>query len=205
MKKIIEAAEKRCQPMFARIDEIALENTAKVLDALQRHEVAARHFAPTTGYGYDDIGRDTLEKLFADLFHADAAIVRPQIASGTHALSMCLFGLLRPGDELLYASGGPYDTLEDVIGQASALLKENGRFYMVHRPFRLAEIMVMMSRYRLEPKRMKLVYPFVDKEPNMVLIEGLKGGRPRITVEKPLIVYEKPGVYTSEIYDIYGY
>ena len=116
MKKIIEAAEKRCQPMFARIDEIALENTAKVLDALQRHEVAARHFAPTTGYGYDDIGRDTLEKLFADLFHADAAIVRPQIASGTHALSMCLFGLLRPGDELLYASGGPYDTLEDVIG-----------------------------------------------------------------------------------------
>ena len=93
MKKIIEAAEKRCQPMFARIDEIALENTAKVLDALQRHEVAARHFAPTTGYGYDDIGRDTLEKLFADLFHADAAIVRPQIASGTHALSMCLFGL----------------------------------------------------------------------------------------------------------------
>ena len=65
MKKIIEAAEKRCQPMFARIDEIALENTAKVLDALQRHEVAARHFAPTTGYGYDDIGRDTLEKLGA--------------------------------------------------------------------------------------------------------------------------------------------
>ena len=116
MKQIIEAAEKRCQPMFARIDEIALENTARVLDAMQRHEVAARHFAPTTGYGYDDIGRDTLEKLFADLFHADAAIVRPQIASGTHALSMCLFGLLRPGDELLYASGGPYDTLEDVIG-----------------------------------------------------------------------------------------
>ena len=96
-------------------------------------------------------------------------------------------------------------TLEDVIGQASALLKENGRFYMVHRPFRLSEIMVTMSRYRLEPKRMKLVYPFVDKEPNMVLIEGLKGGRPRVTVEKPLIVYEKPGVYTSEIYDIYGY
>ena len=116
MKQIIEAAEKRCQPIFARIDEIALENTAWVLDAMQRHEVAARHFAPTTGYGYDDIGRDTLEKLFADLFHADAAIVRPQIASGTHALSMCLFGLLRPGDELLYASGGPYDTLEDVIG-----------------------------------------------------------------------------------------
>ena len=127
MKKIIEAAEKCCQPMFARIDEIALENTAKVLDTLQRHEVAARHFAPTTGYGYDDIGRDTLEKLFADLFHADAAIVRPQIASGTHALSMCLFGLLRPGDELLYASGGPYDTLEDVIGVPAGIAARNGR------------------------------------------------------------------------------
>lgn len=116
MKQLIQQAEKRCQPMFEKIDEIALYNTEKVLNALQKYGVAARHFAPTTGYGYDDIGRDTLEKLFADLFEADAAIVRPQIASGTHALSLCLFGLLRPGDELMYASGAPYDTLEDVIG-----------------------------------------------------------------------------------------
>ncbi len=116
MKQMIREAEKRCLPMFERIDEIAFFNTAKVLDALQKHGVAARHFAPTTGYGYDDIGRDTLEKLFADLFGAEAAIVRPHIASGTHALSMCLFGLLKPGDELMYASGAPYDTLEGVIG-----------------------------------------------------------------------------------------
>lgn len=116
MREIIEAAERRCRPMFESIEETALANTARVLDAMQRHGVASRHFAPTTGYGYDDVGRDTLEKLFADLFHAQAAIVRPQIASGTHALSLCLFGLLRPGDELLYASGAPYDTLEDVIG-----------------------------------------------------------------------------------------
>lgn len=116
MKKIIEAAEKRCQPMFARIDEIALENTAKVLDALQRHEVAARHFAPTTGYGYDDIGRDTLEKLFGGPVSCRRGHRPSADRVGTHALSMCLFGLLRPGDELLYASGGPYDTLEDVIG-----------------------------------------------------------------------------------------
>ena len=116
MREIIEAAERRCRPMFESIEETALANTARVLDAMQRHGVASRHFAPTTGYGYDDVGRDTLEKLFADLFHAQAAIVRPQIASGTHALSLCLFGLLRPGDELLYASGTPYDTLEDVIG-----------------------------------------------------------------------------------------
>lgn len=76
---------------------------------------------------------------------------------------------------------------------------------MVHRPFRLAEIMTLMVNYHLEPKRMRLVYPFVDKEPNMVLIEGLKGGRSRITVEKPLIVYKEPGIYTDEIYDVYGY
>lgn len=128
----------------------------------------------------------------------DVVISNPPYMTGQH-------GLVNPDMPKAIARHEILCTLEDVIGQASALLKENGRFYMVHRPFRLAEIMVMMNRYRLEPKRMKLVYPFVDKEPNMVLIEGLKGGRPRITVEKPLIVYEKPGVYTSEIYDIYGY
>lgn len=95
-------------------------------------------------------------------------------------------------------------TLEDVIAQTSRVLKSRGRFYMVHRPFRLAEIMGVMIKYKLEPKRMQLVYPFVDKEPNMVLIEGLKGGNPRITVEKPLIVYEKPGIYTEDIRRMYG-
>lgn len=96
-------------------------------------------------------------------------------------------------------------TLEDVICQAAKLLRPGGSFYMVHRPFRLADIMVLMREYHLEPKRMKLVYPYIDKDPNMVLIEGLRGGRPRMTVEKPLIVYKEPGVYTDEIYEIYGY
>ena len=76
---------------------------------------------------------------------------------------------------------------------------------MVHRPFRLAEIMTTLVKYKLEPKRMRLVYPYVDKEPNMVLIEAVRGGKSRLEVEKPLIVYEKPGVYTQEIYDVYGY
>ncbi len=132
MKQLVERAEKRCIAAFERVDEIALFNTEKVLNSLQKFEIAARHFAPTTGYGYDDVGRDTLEKLFADIFEAEAAIVRPQIASGTHALSMCLFGLLRPGDELMYASGGPYDTLEDVIGVRGCppgSLKEMGVSY----------------------------------------------------------------------------
>ncbi len=76
---------------------------------------------------------------------------------------------------------------------------------MVHRPFRLAEIMTVLSQYKLEPKRLQLVYPYVDKEPNMVLVEAVRGGRPRMKVEKPLIVYRSPGEYTPEIYEIYGY
>lgn len=95
--------------------------------------------------------------------------------------------------------------LEDVIRTAARCLKSGGKFYMVHRPFRLAEIMVLMHEYKVEPKRMQLVYPYADKEPNMVLIEGARGGRSRLTVEKPLIIYEAPGKYTPEIYDIYGY
>lgn len=96
-------------------------------------------------------------------------------------------------------------TLEDVISQSAKLLRPGGNFYMVHRPFRLADIIVLLRQYRLEPKRMKLVHPFADKEPNMVLIEANRGGRARMTVEKPLIVYKSQGVYTDEIYDIYGY
>ena len=96
-------------------------------------------------------------------------------------------------------------TLEDVIAQTARLLCPGGNFFMVHRPFRLAELMVLLHEYKLEPKRMQLVYPFVDKEPNMVLIEANRGGKPRMTVEKPLIVYKEPGVYMPEIYEIYGY
>ena len=95
--------------------------------------------------------------------------------------------------------------LDDILRESAKMLKPGGCFYMVHRPFRLAEIFSKMIEYRIEPKRMQLVYPFADKEPNMVLIEGLRGGKSRITVEKPLIVYKEPGVYTGEIYDIYGY
>lgn len=96
-------------------------------------------------------------------------------------------------------------TLDDILRESAKVLKTGGRFYMVHRPFRLAEIFSKMVEYHIEPKRMKLVYPYVDKEPNMVLIEGLRGGKSRLTVEKPLIVYEAEGRYTQEIYDIYGY
>ena len=93
----------------------------------------------------------------------------------------------------------------DIAVMTAKLLKPGGHFYLVHRPFRLAEILVTLSACKLEPKRMQLVYPFVNKEPNMVLIEAVRGGNPRMTVEKPLIVFRSPGVYTAEIYDIYGY
>ncbi len=119
-KERIENAEKRCETAFRRIDEISLANTERVLDAFREHRVATRHFAPTTGYGYDDAGRDTLEAIFADLFGAEAALVRPQIASGTHAISLCLFGLLLPGDEVISVSGAPYDTLNGIIGIGGA-------------------------------------------------------------------------------------
>lgn len=96
-------------------------------------------------------------------------------------------------------------SLEDVIRESARILPPGGRFYMVHRPFRLAEIFYCMKQYGIEPKRMRLAYPYIDREPNMVLIEGCRGGRERITVEKPLIIYKEPGKYTDEIYDIYGY
>ncbi len=128
----------------------------------------------------------------------DVITSNPPYMTGQH-------GLVNPDEAKAIARHEICCNLEDIISQTARLLRPGGRFYLVHRPFRLAEIIHMLVEYRLEPKRMKLVYPFVDKEPNMVLIEAVRGGRSRMTVEKPLIVYQKPGVYTDEIYDIYGY
>lgn len=115
MNKLIDKALKALAPRFSDIDKVALFNQQKVLDAFIKNRIALRHFAPTTGYGYDDAGRDTLNKLFADVFGTEDAIASPLIASGTHALTVALFGMLRPGDTVLCATGTPYDTLLDVI------------------------------------------------------------------------------------------
>ncbi len=96
-------------------------------------------------------------------------------------------------------------TLEDVVREASRLLRPGGRFYMVHRPHRLIEIITALTKHKLEPKRMKFVHPYVDKDANMVLIEAVRGGKPMMKLEAPIIVYKEQGVYTDEIYDIYGY
>ncbi len=114
--ELIRQAEAACGNVLAAIDAREVENTRRVLAAFQKHKVAVRHFAGSSGYGYDDIGRDTLEAIVAEIFQTETAIVRPQIASGTHALSLCLFGLLLPGDHLLSACGEPYDTMAGVIG-----------------------------------------------------------------------------------------
>lgn len=113
-------------------------------------------------------------------------------------------GLANPDSAKAIARHEVLCTLDDILRESSKMLKYGGRFYMVHRPFRLAEILTKMTAVHLEPKRMRLVYPYIDKEPNMVLIEGIKNARSRIEVEPPLIVYEKDGNYTKRIYDLYG-
>ena len=112
-------------------------------------------------------------------------------------------GLKNQNEALYIARHEALCTLDDILRESAKILKVKGRFYMVHRPFRLAEIMNVLTKYRLEPKKMQLVYPYIDREPNMVLIEALKGGNSRVTVEPPLIVYKEPGVYTENILKIY--
>lgn len=112
-------------------------------------------------------------------------------------------GLQNTAEAKLIARHEILCTFDDIASQASKVLKPGGAFYLVHRPFRMAEIMVTLSKYHLEPKRMRLVHPYIEKEPNMVLIEARKGGRSRLTVEKPLIVYKEAGIYTEEVRQIY--
>ena len=124
--------------------------------------------------------------------------VNPPYMIGEH-------GLKNDNEAKYIARHEVYCTLQDVVEQSAKLLKDKGRFYMVHRPFRLPEIMCEMCRAKLEPKRMKMVHPFKDKDANMVLIEAVRGGGAWMKVEAPVIVYKEPGVYTDEIYSIYGY
>lgn len=123
--------EKEIENKFDEIDRITEYNQLKVLKAMQKNKLSDAHFASTTGYGYNDLGRDTLEQIYADIFHAKSALVRPQIISGTHALTVALAGNLRPGDEILSPVGIPYDTLQGVIGirEEKGSLKEYGITY----------------------------------------------------------------------------
>lgn len=116
LKMFVDQAEALTAPLMKQIDDVAEKNQFRVLQAFRNNQVSDYHFTPSTGYGYDDVGRDTLEEVYAEVFGAEAAIVRPQMMSGTHTIALALYGVLRPGDELLYITGEPYDTLHEVIG-----------------------------------------------------------------------------------------
>lgn len=126
----------------------------------------------------------------------DVITTNPPYMIGEH-------GLKNDNEALYIARHEALCTLDDILRESAKMLKVKGRFYMVHRPFRLPEILAKMCQYKIEPKRMQLVHPHIDKEPNMVLIEGLKGGRPRMKIDPPLIVYDEAGNYTEELLKFY--
>ena len=161
---------------------------------MARRSVALNHLNDRISIVQGDI-REAVSIFGAASF--DVAVSNPPYMIGRH-------GLTNPDPAVAIARHEILCSFRDIAEQTSRILTERGRFYLIHRPFRLAEIMCTLKEYRLEPKRMRLVYPFADKEPNMVLLEACKNGNPRIRVEKPLIVYERPGVYTREIREIYG-
>ena len=130
--KLIDESETEISAQFKSLDDIMAYNQYKILDAFQKNNLSDMHFNWNTGYGYDDPGREALEKVYADIFHTDAALVRTNIVNGTHALAITLLGILRPGDELIYCTGAPYDTLEEVIGirgEGNGSLKDYGITY----------------------------------------------------------------------------
>ncbi len=128
----------------------------------------------------------------------DVVTCNPPYMTGGH-------GIVNPADAKAIARHEILCSLEDVFREAAAVLRTGGRLFMVHRPFRLAEIFAAAAKYGLEPKRMRLVYPYADKEPNMVLIGFVRGGRARLAVEKPLILWEREGEYTAEVKELYGF
>ena len=126
-QNLIKKCEESLNEQFKILEDVALSNQEKVLNAFKKNNVALRHFVGSTGYGYGDEGKEVLNKLFADVFGAEASICSPNIVSGTHAISVALFGVLRPGDKVLSVTGEPYDTLSDVLyANEGGSLKEYG-------------------------------------------------------------------------------
>lgn len=180
IERLVDEAERECAQSFARLDRIERHNTRKVLEAFQKYRVSARFFAPTTGYGYDDIGRDTLSAIMAELLGCEDAIVRPQITSGTHALAMCLYGVLRPGDTMLAASGKPYDTLEEVIG----LTGEPGRGSLADYGVKYSQVDVMDDG----SLNLEAIKAALEADPSIRLVELQRSRgyawRPSLSIEQ---------------------
>ena len=161
---------------------------------MARRSVLVNHLEDRVRIVTGDI-REAAALFGAASFHV--VTVNPPYMIGDH-------GLKNANEAKYIARHEVLCTLEDVLRESARLLENKGRFYMVHRPFRLAEILAGMSRHRIEPKRMRLVHPYIDREPNMVLLEGVKEASPRMTVEPPLVVYNKDGTYTDELLKLYG-
>lgn len=140
LASLSDEAERRAKNAFSRIEEIAEYNQQKVLSAFIRHNVSESHFVPTTGYGYGDRGRDALDEILADIMGAEDALIRHSIVSGTHAIAIALFAMLRPGDTLLAATGAPYDTLEQVIGHSAESAGSLAEYGVKYRQVELTEI-----------------------------------------------------------------
>lgn len=153
------------KPVFREMEEISLYNTEKVLKAFRKHQLSAFHFAPSNGYGYGDPGREKLEEIWSDVFGAEAALVRPQFVSGTHALATVLLALLDPGDTLLSAAGAPYDTMQSVIG-----ITGNAPHSLKARGVRYREAPLRGDTYDLEAIR-----DAVDEKTKLVLIQRSRG------------------------------
>lgn len=180
LQKLVQKAEEDLAPRFRQIDRVAEENTEKVLAAFAEERVSEGMFAPTSGYGYDDRGRDTLDRIYARVFGAEAAFVRHSILSGTHALTIGLFGLLRPGDTLLAITGKPYDTLDDVIGIAG----EKGRGSLADFGVKYAEVALLPSGLPDTAGIRKALA--ADKSVKVAFIQRSKGylDRPTLSVEQ---------------------
>lgn len=177
LQPLVREVEQQIAGVHKKLEERIDTNQFRVLRSFQKHRVSDSHFIPTTGYGYDDAGRETLEKIYADVFGAEAGLVRPQIISGTHAISISLFGILRPGDELLYITGKPYDTLEEIVGirgTGNGSLKEFGISYNSVSLTEKGEIDWMAVKKAIKP------------ETKMIGIQRSKGyaTRPSFTVEQ---------------------
>lgn len=158
IEQIILASEKKCAKAFKRAEDIALYNQEKVLKAFWDNKIALRHFTPSSGYGYGDEGRDTLNRVYAQCFGAEKAVVSPNIVSGTHALTLGLFGVLRPGDVMLSVTGEPYDTLKDVIcGENIGSLKDFGVIYQ-SLPLKRGKIDLERVLKTIKSKKIAMLY-----------------------------------------------
>lgn len=181
IEALVRGAELSLGPAFARLEEIALVNQKRVLDALRAEAISPRHFAPTEGYGYDDLGRDALDKVFARALQTEDALVRPQIANGTHAIFLALSGLLEPGDVVFSASGTPYDTLETAVGLSGSEPNALSRFSIGFRTAALQEA-------REEPFDTEAILAGISGHPEvkMLYVQRSRGyaWREAVSVEK---------------------